>query len=94
MDDLPYLSDLVVGQHCFTTEKKDENDQLCRISNCSALRQLTIGDNNFEHFTSLEIICANSLQSIDFGPSCFKSANFSLTSRKANEETVKKIVIC
>ena len=96
MDDLPNLSDLIIGQHCFTTEKEDENDRLCRIVNCPALRQLTIGDNDFEHFTSLELVSVNSLQSIDFGPNCFKSANFSLTGRKSYRENImrKMMTMC
>ena len=57
---------------------EERNDGVCRITNCPNLRQLEIGGDSFADFKSFELSNLNSIQSINFGDSCFKYADFSL----------------
>ena len=56
----------------------NDDDGACRITNCSNLRQLEIGDDSFRDFKSFEISNLNSIQSIKIGNYCFKYADLSL----------------
>ena len=78
VDGLESLESVKIGRNCFQIRHDERNDCICRITNCPNLRQLEIGYGSFEDFKSFEISNVNSLQSINFGNSCFYYADFSL----------------
>ena len=78
IDGLESLESVNIGYECFRIGGKERDDGICRITNCPNLRQLEIGGDSFEDFKSFELSNVNSLQSIDFGESCFAYADFSL----------------
>ena len=78
LDGLERLESVKIGKKCFKIYWEERDDGVCQISNCPNLRQLEIGDNSFVDFKSFELSNLNSLQSIKFGESCFKFADFSL----------------
>ena len=78
IDGLECLESVKIGRKCFRIGREKRNDGVCRITNCPNLRQLEIGDRSFWDFKSFELSNLNSLQSINFGYSCLRYADFSL----------------
>ena len=78
VDGLENLENVKIGRYCFRTSNSERDDGVCRITNCSNLRQLEIGDSSFEDFKSFELSNLNSIQSVKFGHNCFVFADFSL----------------
>ena len=79
IDGFKRLKSVKIGKKCFRIcDDEERNDGICRITNCSNLRQLEIGDHSFVDFKSFELSNVNSLQSIKFGGGCFFYADFSL----------------
>ena len=72
IDGLEQLESVKIGKYCFKVGDEGRADGICRIINCSKLRQLEIGYECFHDFQSLEISNVNSLQSIKIGEECFK----------------------
>lgn len=82
IDGLSELESMVIGAFSFdnTASKKTQADGICRIVNCSKLTSIQIGDYSFSDFHALELRSLPSLQSLELGSSCFRSAPlFSLT---------------
>lgn len=82
IDGLNELESIVIGAFSFnnTASKKTQADGICRIVNCSKLTSIQIGDYSFSDFHALELRSLPSLQSLELGSSCFRSAPlFSLT---------------
>ena len=78
-DGLESVGSVKIGEHCFRINNKECNDGVCQQTNCRKLRQLQIGDDNFQYFKSLRLSDLNSIQSINFGNGCcFWNTNFSL----------------
>ena len=78
IDSLESLESVTIGWSCFKISGK-RDDGVCQITNCPNLRQLEIGNSSFVDFKSFELSNVNSLQSINFGSSCFEYAEeFSL----------------
>ena len=81
IDGLKSLESVKIGDNCFGIGDEQRDDGVCRITNCSNLHQLEIGDYSFRDFKSFELSNVNSLRSITFGGSCFRYADFSLKGR-------------
>ena len=71
LDGLESLESVKIGEYCFRISDDERDDGICRITNCPNLRQLEIGDESFQDFQSFELSNLNSIQSINFGHSCF-----------------------
>ena len=78
VDGLESLESVKIGRICFRISDDERNDGICRITNCSNLRQLEIGDDSFEDFKSFELSNLNSIQSIKFCNACLNYADCSL----------------
>ena len=78
LDGLESLKSVKIGEKCFRISDEERDDGICRITNCPNLFQLEIGDASFADFKSFEISNLNSIQSINFGHSCFWYADCSL----------------
>ena len=83
---LSSLKSVKIGEKCFRLNdcKKlshERFDGLCRIANCPYLLNVEIGDYSFADFKSFKVSGLYSLQSVDFGRSCFVFANFILNSK-------------
>ena len=79
IDGLESLESVKIGEWCFRISEEERDDGICRITNCPNLRQLEIGDKSFRDFKSFELSNVKSIQSINFGNSCFNYAEeFSL----------------
>ena len=78
IDGLESLESVKIGERCFIISGNERDDGICRITNCTNLRQLEIGNWSLADFKSFEISNLNSLQSIKFGKCCFVYADFSL----------------
>ena len=78
LDGLESLKSVKISGNCFRISGKERDDGVCRVTNCPNLRQLEIGNESFVDFQSFELSNLNSIQSIKFGDSCFKYADFSL----------------
>ena len=71
LDGLEQLESVKIGDGCFIISNKEHNDGLLRITNCPNLTQLEIGNESFRDYMKFELSNVNSLQSIQFGSSCF-----------------------
>ena len=79
IDGLECMESVKIGEECFRIDDwKERDDGVCRITNCPNLRQLEIDNDSFADFKSFELSNLNSLQSINFGYSCLRYADFSL----------------
>ena len=78
IDGLESLESVKIGKYCFTIDKEERDDGICRITNCPNLTQLEIGHDSFVDFKSFELSNLNSIQSIKFVWDCFRYADFSL----------------
>ena len=78
LNGLSCLESVKIGAECFGISSNERDDGLCRITNCSNLRHLEIGDYCFQDFKSFELYNVDSFQSIQLGSSCFQYADFSL----------------
>ena len=79
IDGLESLESVKICDKCLKFSNNEYDGKLCRITNCSNLRQLEIGDYSFFDFKLFELSNLNSLQSIKSGWYCFRySEGFSL----------------
>ena len=52
VDGLESLESVKIGEWCFTIDDEENDDGVCRITNCPNLRQLEIGGHSFIDFKS------------------------------------------
>ena len=78
VDNLPCLESLIISHGSIKSCGSDFGRSICRISNCSCLRDLVIGDKCFEDFQSLELFGLSSIPRICFGMNSFKYADCSI----------------
>ena len=71
LENMNTLEIVRIANNCFKTNDRECSDGLLRVSECSNLRQLEIGDHTFETYKNLTLSCLNSLQSIKFGKYSF-----------------------
>lgn len=73
LDGLDKLESVKIGEKSFRiSERNERNDGVFKITNCPNLCELEIGKGSFYDFNQFELTNVNSLQSIQFGESCFK----------------------
>ena len=74
LDGLDSLESMKIGKGCFVISNNEREDGVFRITNCPTLFELDVGNKCFMDFKQFELWSANSLQSIQFGDSCFSYA--------------------
>lgn len=71
---LQFLESIVIGRNCFTTTEEAIStiaDRIVRISGCSALKSITVGDYSLSECCDLQIKCNPNLETIHFGSFSF-----------------------
>lgn len=94
VDNLPCLESLTIGFGSIKSRGSDFGGSICRISSCSSLRDLVIGDNSFEDFQSFELFGLSSILRICFGENSLKYADCSIIGKILNYIYLNYVVYC